>query len=315
MQIIDDTLFSSAALTPISPADKALLQTTVEHFRPGSKNYEDSWGYVIQATRYGGFRLYDSAARALIFFGRKSPIDPSLVVPLFFAESSYLAATVKQVQHALKAPQTILKNVTPADIPALLPYGFREYKDGERWSDAAPFDDQTYPQQIVHLALLDDPKGRKYHQLKRQLNKKPLVTLRPYRETDKAAVLEVFALKDSNTKTIPDKETGMYYASHVVYPSADIDKFVVTDTTTSTIVGFTATSDISARSTALVASIFTPETKIASIWGIHQTLLVKYRAGFQFANLGGTETEGSYTFLRRTFRPIEELEKTHLVYS
>jgi hypothetical protein len=313
MQQTNDTRFP-AVLTPISPTDKAILQKTVNYFRPGSKNYEDSWGYIIQATRYGGFKLYDSAARSLIFFGRKSPADPSLVIPLFFAEPSYLAATARQVQRSLNAPQIIFKNINPQDIPAFLPYGFREYQAGERWSAAARFDDQTYPQQIVKLQMLEHPKGRKYHQLKRQLNKKPPVTLRPYQAADKEAVLEVFVLKDGNTKATPGKETGMYYASHAIYPDADIDKFVVTDVTTNKIVGFTAMSDISARTTALVASIFTPDTKIASVWAIHQTLLVKYRAGFQFANVGGTETDGSYTFLNHTFRPIEELEKTHLIY-
>jgi hypothetical protein len=314
MEMIYNT-FPPTALTPIFPSDKALLQKMVAYFRPNSKNYEDSWGYVIQATRYGGVKLYDSAAKSLIFFGRKSPADPSLVIPLFFAESSYLALTARRVQRSLNAPQIILKNIDPKGIPAFLPYGFREYQAGESWSADARFDDQTYPQQIVNLEQLDHPKGWKYHQLKRVLNKKPPVTLRPYQETDKEAVLEVFALKDGNTKTTPGKENGMYYASHAIYPDAAIDKFVVTDVTTNKIIGFTAMSDISARNTALVASIFTPEIKIASVWAIHQTLLIKYRAGFQFANLGGCEYEPSYTFKREKFRPIEELEKTHLIYS
>ena len=40
---------------------------------------------------------------------------------------------------------------------------------------------------------------------------------------------------------------------------------------------------------------------------------MKHRQGFLFANLGGFETEGTYNFLKWTFRPVEELKQTHLV--
>jgi hypothetical protein len=78
--------------------------------------------------------------------------------------------------------------------------------------------------------------------------------------------------------------------------------------------GFTATSDISSTTIVLVAALFLPHIRFESSWGVYNTLLEKYKQGFRFANLGGFETEGTYRFYRGTFRPIEELQRTHLVY-
>ena len=75
-----------------------------------------------------------------------------------------------------------------------------------------------------------------------------------------------------------------------------------------------ATSDISSLYTTLVSSIFKVNIKVERVWGIYQTLLAKYQAGFKLLNLGGSETSGTYIFLKRKFRPIEEVKKTHLVY-
>jgi hypothetical protein len=100
-----------------------------------------------------------------------------------------------------------------------------------------------------------------------------------------------------------------------MYATADIDKYVILDKTSGEIIGFTATSNISPKTTAYVASIFKPGVKVASVWGIYQTLLIKYQEKFEFANLGGCETEGTYNFMRRTFRPVERIEKVHLIYA
>lgn len=304
-------ILTSYMLSSLLPTDKTLLKKAVARFRPHSKNYEDSWGYVIQATRYGGAKWYDPQTGFLIFFGRKSATDSTLVVPLFFADPTYLKKTISIVQTTSKVSSTILKNVDLREVTRLTSLGFRQYHENERWDNLARFDDQTYPQQIVNLELLLQPKGKKYHQLKRILNKKANVFIRTYSESDKDAVLKILSLKDGNTQI---EKNGMYYVSHAMYPSADIDKFIITDCSSGEIIGFTATSDISSKTTALVASFFLPGTKIASVWGIYHTLLTKYYKGFTLANLGGCETAGTYIFLNRLFRPIETLEKTHLIF-
>lgn len=301
-------------LTNITSSDKEILLKISSRLRPDSINYEDCWGYIIQATRYGGLKWYDPTTESLIFFGRKSDTDATIVVPVFFAEPKYLAHVIKIVQETLKAPQIILKNINPQDVDKFMLYGFHPYNETQGWSAEVRFDDQTYPQQIVDLQKLVVPKGKAYHQLKKSLNKKPYVSIRRYNESDKDNVLHLFALKDGNARDSIEREKGMYFVSHAMYPDADIDKFVIIDKKTNEIIGFTATSDISTSNTALVASIFKVGVRIASIWGIYHTLLIKYREGFALANLGGCETEGTYVFLHRNFRPIEELSKTHLVY-
>ena len=100
-----------------------------------------------------------------------------------------------------------------------------------------------------------------------------------------------------------------------MYPDADLDKFVVTDNNNDKIIGFGATSDISSETTAFVALLFKPGNTTAHVWTLYQTLVTKHLQGFQRANLGGCETEGTHNFMRRTFRPVEQLQRTHLVYT
>lgn len=307
-------LSQTSYLSNIVPTDEKLLRETVLRVRPLSINYEDSWGYIIQATRYGGFKWYDHHNKSLIFFGRKSENDPILVVPSFFAEQKYLANIVTLVQKTIKAPRTVLKNIKPEDVESFLPFGFRPYKKDESWCPEARFDDQTYPQLVIDLKNVEKKKGNRYKKLRTALNKKPKITIRKYNETDKNDVLEIFALKDGTSNNTVERSKGIYYASHIMYLASNLDKFVIIDNETKNIIGFTATSDISSINTTLVASLFKPGFKIASVWGIYQTLIIKYLQGFQKINLGGSETSGSYNFMRRTFQPVIKLKKTHLVY-
>jgi len=313
-EINEDFFYSSTSLGKILPSDKNLLEKTVKKFRPYTKNYEDSWGYIIQATRYGGFKWYDHETGALIFFGRKSDTDPTLVIPNFFATPRYLKKIISRIPKQLQAPRVILKNINPDDVSKFTPYGFHPYRKNEGWSTGALFDDQTYPQTLIDLKQLTESKGKKYHKLRNSLRKNPHLTIRRYRKTDKAAVLEIFAFKDGNMLVTSGVEKGMYYASHAMYPTASLDKFVIINEDTHEMIGFIGFSDISPIVTIAIASIFKPEAKKFRVWCEYQILVRKYQEGFQIANLGGSEYEGDYHFKVWTFRPTEELEKTHLVY-
>ena len=306
-----DDFVLSPYINKITPEDKKLLQKTVLRLRPNSKNYEDSWGYIIQATRNGGFKWYDKKTNSLIFFGKKSAADSTLVVPLFLCEIDYLAKVVSQIQQTMKLTKIVLKNVNSDEVLPLASYGFRKYKKNEGWSKESRFDDQTYPQLVVDLKKVSEAKGKLYHHLRKALRKNPNADIRKYLDSDKKAVLKIFAAKDGNSKKAT---TGKYYSSHHMYVSADVDKFVITDNNTGNIIGFTATSAITPTSTAFVALLFKPKVKIASVWGIYQTMMLQYKKGFTTINFGGCETEGTYNFAQRTFRPVIELEKTHLIY-
>jgi hypothetical protein len=295
-------------LSPINPQDKSLLQKIVLKNKPHSINYEDSWGYIIQATRYDGFKWYDAATNSLLFFGEKSEDDPTLIIPNFFAEPSYLVNVLTILKHSLNPPKIILKNVYSQDVVKLLPFGFRPYTNDERWSSFARFDDQTYPQLVVDLTKLKEKKGKRYKKLRNYLNHEQNTSIRKYQASDSDSVLSLFIAKDGNTK-------GMYYTSHKMYLTSDTAKFVITNTETNEIIGFTATSAITPENCALVVALFKPGIKYASVWGIYNTLIARYNEGFRYINLGGYETEGTYNFMRRTFQPVEKLERTHLVYT
>lgn len=314
MHTTNNPLILSGIKKEIISSDKGLLQKAVKKNRPSSKNYDDSWGYVIQATRYQGFKWNDPHNKALIFFGRKSDEDSQLVVSTFFAEPKYLARVLSFLQGELGTSKTILKNVNTEDVPKFLRNGFRPYKKDEYWDETTRFDDQTHPQLVIKLENLANPRGGPYKNLRTVLNRKPELGIRKYSGDDREKVFDLLALKDNNANENMNKLKGMYYVSHAMYPTADIDKYVIFDTRTGEIVGFTATSDISPKTTAFVASIFKPGVKVASVWGIYNTLLLKYRDKYQFANVGGCETEGTYNFMRRTFQPYKEIAKTHLIY-
>lgn len=305
------SLFQSF-LSEINPHDNLVLENTIKKLRPNSQNYEDSWGYVIQATRYGGFKWHDTRSGELIFFGRKSEKDSTLVVPIFFATPAYLNTVINTIQHRMNTFHTILKNVNPVDIEAFLPYGFRIYKKNEGWDNLARFDDQTYPQLLIALKQLQEAKGPKYENLRAALRKPTGITFRKYINNDKKDVLKIFSLKDKAYSKKNEQSNNPYLTSHAMYPTAKVDKFVTVNNNTNEIIGFTAASDISSTTTALVASGF--KEKKVSIWSIYQTLMKKYQEGFLYATLGGCESEPTYKFKREKFRPIKEIEKTHLVY-
>lgn len=307
-------LTQSPYLSKIIPKDKKLLLKTVRTTRPDTINYEDSWGYVIQATRNKGFKWYDPQTGSLVFFGRRSDTDSTLVVPTFLAEPAELARIINIVQNNTKTNKTILKNVNASHASDFLMHGFRHYYDNEKWSSLARYDDQTYPQVIVDLKSLVEAKGREYHPLRKALNKRPNVTVKKYHDVYYKAVLKIFRLNDSYAQIVSNTEKEMYFSSHVMYPTAEIDKFVTIDNATGQIIGFTATSEISSAKTSLVASLFNPGIKTVSIWSIYQTLAEKYYDGIQFASFGGSETASTYNFKVEKFRPFLELKKTHLVY-
>lgn len=305
----------SPNLSLLTTYDKALFQETVLKFRPISNYYEDSWGYIIQATRYGGFKWYNKNTGSLILFCRKSSTDNTLVVPNFFAKMPYLKKVLHQILEIEHGNKVIFKNIDPSHKKAFISKGFREYKHSEYWDKFAKFDDQTYPQLVIDLHKLAVHKGRPYRNLRTALRKRPNVIFREYKDIDKDQVLNIFALRDGIKNNTFSKEEGMYYASHAMYPDANIDKFVIVENITNEILGFIAASDISTRNTTLVASIFKPGVKVESIWGMYQAMLVKHQEGFRQINIGGFETEGTYNFLRRSFRPVQQIERTHLLYS
>src|SRR6266851_5200788 len=304
--------YFSEFLEEISEKDRRLLRTVVQMYAPRSQAFEHSWGYVIQATRYGKLRWHDPRTNSLIFFGRKSSEDHTLVVPIFFADPSYLATTLRVVQKITGASQTILKNIDPKDINKYFPYGFRPYTDNENWDPEARFDDQTFPQLLVDLNAVIKSKGSDYRKLRKYLRRGHKYQIRPYQKRDQEAVLNLLALKDGLSENTGITLSRKFTVSHDMYPLSDTDKFVIEDN--KGIVGFTVTSDISSACTAFCAGIFLPSKPELAPWGLYHTMELKYSQGFEVVNLGGSETQGTMEFKRQLFRPMRELPRTHLIF-
>ncbi|SRR6266568_1561636 len=295
------------SLKEISEEDQQLLHAIVQTNLPTSQAYEHAWGYLIQSTRYGNLRWYDPRTNSLIFFGKKSSEDHTLVVPTFFATPEHLASTLRTVQKLTGTPQIILKNIDPRNINLYLPYGFRSYADDESWDLEARFDDQTFPQLLIDLKTVIECQGSDYRKLRKYLHRgRCEYRFRPYQVQDQEAVLNLLALKDSITSS------QRYSASHDMYLSSATEKYVIEDN--EQIVGFTVTSDISSECTALCAGIFLPGKPELAPWGLYQTMEKKYRQGFNAVNLGGSETYGTMEFKRQLFRPVRELSRTHLIF-
>jgi hypothetical protein len=297
----------SLHLSSISPKDKALIAEMVQRYRPESKYYEDSWGYIIQSTRFSGFKLHDPVNNSLIFFGRKSASDNTLVIPSYFAPKEQFIKMISDVLKSDESNKLILKNVNLSEIGEFIKCGFREYKDDEFWFEDARYDDQTFPQLVVDLTKLKEARGKKYYKLRSVQNKLKNLLLRNYNMEDKNDALNLFRLKDGQTH-------GMYYSSHEMYPDAPLDKYVTVSKNESKVIGFTALSRVSSDTVALVAAIFNTTYKSSSVWGIYKTLMIAHVQGFKYANLGGTERAGVNNFMKEKFRPVDEIKKTHLIF-
>ena len=302
-------------ISSINTSDEGLLKKIRALTRPSSKYYEDSWGYIIQSTRHNGFKWFDPVTHSLIFFGRKSKTDKTVVIPAYFASTVNLIRIIQTIQKGLGVSKVILKNVNMDDVASLKSFGFREYKKNESWSKDARFDDQTFPQQIVDIALVKEMKGKKFRHLRKELRRNSHLSIRAYRKNDEEHVLRIFALKDGTmSKTKDEKEAGMYYESHIMYPMAHVNKFVIVDRNTNEIIGFTAFSTISENHAALFCSLFIPGRKLVAIWGIYHTLCKMLDKGIKTVNFGGCEALGSYAFVHHRFQPVAEIRKTHLIY-
>lgn len=312
--ITNDTLATNKYSVPyvsrITDDDQALLELTQQKFRPQSYYYEDSWGYILQSTRYGGFKWYDPTNGSLIFFGKKSMSDDTLVVPCFFAEPEYLIYVLKKICNN----RAILKNINKIDTNKFLSLGFREYNELEAWDNFTKYDDQTYPQSIVDLKLVTELKGKIYHHLRKTLRKEIHAAIYKYNDEYYNDVLNIFAMKDGYTFYDKEKIHGMYYSSHEMYVTANIDKYVIIDILSNNVLGFTAISRISNDNAAFVALLFKPTIKYASVWGIYKTLEETYKRGYKTVNFGGSESEGTDTFVKRNFHPILQIEKVHLIF-
>lgn len=301
-------------MSPIKATDKAVLEKTISKTKPFSKNYEDSWGYIIQSTRYNGYKICDPKSNSLLFFGNKSDSNKTPVITNANATINFLKNAIQEIQNTTQQTKVIIKNVDKKEKRNFLKNGFREYTEKEIWDKDAPFDDQTYPQVIIDLEKLYKKRGNTYQHLRTALNKlksRDPIYIRPYKKTDKEDVLKVFSTRDNKTQS---HKKNMYYDSHKMFPDAKLDKYVVCSYNNHAILGFTAISKINSQTVALVAAIFKNKDNYTSTAGTFLTLKRQYEKGYKFANLGGSEAKNMYQFKKEKFIACDEIEKIHLIY-
>jgi len=293
-------------ITPLTIADEALFRSLVRSFRsPDNLNFEDSWAYIMQATRVcpAKFHSGDFFAALTVKQDHSAIVIPNYFSPFFKLVEEFAALLARTIQLPI-----ILKNVGTEDVPALTAIGFEPYRKDERWDESSKYDDQTFPQTIIDLNSVVSAFGRKFEDLRREL-RCPKLSCRDYNiYFDYGDVERLLLRKDV-------RMNGLAYDAEI--------RFLEMDSSLNTValifflegkpVGFSLSDRISEKCIAFNSII-----RDYSIPGLftrlaYATAKVAKERGYRFGNLQGAENEGLHRW-KRKFRPCKEIQKTHLIY-
>jgi hypothetical protein len=294
-------------ITPLTIGDEALFRSLVRSFRsPDNMNFEDSWAYILQATRVCPAKFHSGDFFAALTLKQDRS---AIVIPNYFSPSFRLVGEFASfLARTLRLP-VILKNVGTEDAPALTAIGFKPYGKDERWDESSKYDDQTFPQAVIDLGRVVSARGRSYEDLRCELHKCPPLSFRHYRiEYDYGVVEEMLLYRDRCMRGVAydaeihflEMESGPNMIALVFFLEKKLVGFSLSDRISGSCIAFNSMiRDYSIR------GLF---TRLA-----YETAKVAKERGYRFGNLQGAETEGLHGW-KRKFRPCREIHKTHLVY-
>lgn len=284
--------------------DEKLFRRFVDRYRPSDNlHFEDSWAYTLQATRNWPRKLTDGDS--LFLFSKK--VDGTLVIPNYFSPNKKLIDLVKGLRQ-----NVILKNVDLRDVERLRERGFSVYSESEHWSAEFPYDDQTFPQQILDIDKLMSLKGKNYAVLRRDLHYSRRntgnLTMRKYEpRIDKEKVVILAKLQE-------ERNFGTLDAHRLFFDiSTSSSLLSLVFEINGEIVGFTLIDRISNTCIAYNALIY--DTKVPQLASrlTYESARVAYERGYTFFNLQGSETANLDRW-KRKFNPAKAIHKTHLIY-
>lgn len=292
-------------ISELTSKDETLFRTYVSRYRSSDNlAFEDSWAYVLQATRKKPIKYYDGHSLLLI-----EDRGEHLVIPNYFVNS--LDCLLNILQGLNK--KVLLKNVNPEDEKRLLQIGLRHYLNEEFWSEEARYDDQTFPQVVLSLDELLRMKGKNYSCLRNSVNhaKKNIseIILLPYDPTNhKNQVLSLAMQQDNERQEIVD--------SIIPYLNLRSNAFMksIIFVDDKRVIGFSLIDTISISCMAFNALVY--DVKIPGLSTLITVEASRYAKslGYAFGNNQGSETQGLYNW-KKKFNPCVEIERIHLVFN
>lgn len=303
-----ENLVDGKIITPLSLDDESLFREQIRRYKRYSLHFEDSWAYVLQATR--NLPLKYVTKNAFLTLTVKQD-DAALVIPNHFAHPNQLATIAKSLTQTVGKP-IILKNVEIRSIHQFIDHGFDVYQSHEVWDAKAPYDDQTFPQHILKIEELLSLSGKPYRKVRTELNgcsrSMPDIDIIPY--DPRLHFYEVSKLcakqEERNKGTLAAHELFLAVESNGFLQSFvyAIDDHIIAYTVTDRI------SFVCAAANALIYDTTIPDlpTRV-----IYEAARLAHEEGYIFLNLQGSETR-TLDRWKRKFNPILSIKNTHLIY-
>ncbi len=293
-------------VSPLISNDEPLFRAFVSSFRgPDNLRFEDSWAYIVQATRVCPLKYFSDDVLVLLTLKQD---HSALVIPNYFVRDLNVLCEVVDFLSVWVHLPIILKNVGLEDAPRLLDIGFENYSAAERWDSESKYDDQTFPQSVFEIEPTMSMRGRRFADLRRDAKRFVSINSRSYeRQIDFNAVEKI--LRDKCTLL-----GSNFYAADSCFlkmdPNIDIHSCVYLFE--GRIIGFSLTDRISCSCFALNAVIRDYGLPVLFTTITLEAAKDARSQGARYLNLQGAETEGLHLWAKK-FCPSTFIHKTHLI--
>ena len=282
-------------------------------------DFEYCEGYLLQATRNFPKVLY--SGENIVFVTKKQNTGDSSYVIVFSEGFDRVDALVQASAYLYRKSNlpVILKNVDTALMKQLKKLtGFREYKESEGWGEYAKYDDNTFPQIIIHNRSLLNFEGPTYKNLREKLNwfdRRYVLEVVRYSEEHADAfddLLERWARQMQEMHHVAKEE---FLESH--YPFREVKnyyyQYLLRDRRSEKWVGYLCGSACSESVFGFNALI--NDFGIQELYRkmMYKMIEISTRLGFSYTNLQGSETMKQYQ-TKEWFAPDRLIHKTHLLY-
>lgn len=301
--------------------NKLLIQNTTEE----NTDYGNSWSYILQGTFFGSYKYYDGKT-ILAITTRYPGKTPFVIVKA--AGKNYIEkiAEIATKLRAISGERVIVKNLNSDEFKKLQNFGFTDYLIGDCWSERFKYDDDTYPEAIVHIPTALALKGSKFKLLKYRINalrRRHRILVEKYTPIIFADGIKVWQkwsasfvkrfekeLKanplDAHSidlhKTYVERLSSIYDGknvfSYMLYIDGEPHAFTLAEKVSPSTIGFY--SNISSNTHQGLSELL-----------LYEAFARALQAGFTYANLGGSEFESLFNF-KKKFAP-KLVQKTHAI--
>jgi DNA-binding Lrp family transcriptional regulator len=310
---------NEVSLKDVRDDDFVALKEIVRRRQLSPFDFEYCEGYLVQAVRNFPKIAYLNSNMA--FVTKKLPEQGGNYVIVLADGFDQIGVYKKMCRHLYQESlkSVIIKNVgEDLEIKLKDQKYFRGYGDGEIWDDYAKYDDNTYPQIIIHNKKFLDLEGPEYQKLREKLN-----------WFDRRYNLEIITYSSEYYDVFDqllDKWAGQMYAlhgmskneligSHQVYRETKnyYFQYLLRDKKSQQWVGYlcaSTCSELVCGFNALLNDFNVPELYRKMMY---KMIEISSRLGFTYTNLQGSETLEQFK-TKEWFVPEKLIHKKHLVY-